>query len=276
MRCAPVLTAAAVLLLAAPLRAEDRRGSTVGMPARIDQLVLPGTELEARPLDDPKAPIVLRIVATYPHGTAFRYDLVYYGLEPGTFDLKDYLRRKDGSSTKDLPAIPVTIEPLLPPGQILPNELQARGSPWLGGYRLALVVGGVLWGLGLLAILFVRRRKKGEVHAAGVRALTLADRLRPLVERAMAGSLSQTERADLERILLAYWRRRLRLGDERPTEAFARLRGHPEAGPLLQRLEDWLHRPGPNAPVDLTALLRPYKDLAADAFDRPLEGAHRS
>lgn len=276
MRSALVLMATAAFLFAAPLRAEDRRSSTVGMPARIDQLVLPGTELEARPLDDPKAPVVLRIINTFPHGTAFRYDLDYYGLEPGTFDLKNYLRRKDGSPTTDLPSVPVTIAAILPPGQILPNELEPRRSPWLGGYRLALIVGGVLWGLGLLAILFVGRRKKGEVQAAGVRMLTLADRLRPLVERAMTGTLSLTERADLERILLAYWRRRLRLGDERPTEAFARLRQHPEAGPLLQRLEDWLHRPRPNTQVDLTALLQPYKDLPADAFDRVEEGANRS
>ena len=25
---------------------------------------------------------------SYPHGSAFRYDFVYYGLEPGTYDLK--------------------------------------------------------------------------------------------------------------------------------------------------------------------------------------------
>ena len=26
---------------------------------------------------------------SYPHGSAFRYDIVYYGLEPGRYDLKD-------------------------------------------------------------------------------------------------------------------------------------------------------------------------------------------
>ena len=31
------------------------------MPARIDQIVLPGTELEVKPLADRKSPIVLRI-----------------------------------------------------------------------------------------------------------------------------------------------------------------------------------------------------------------------
>jgi hypothetical protein len=264
---------AALLLFSAGLRAEDRRTSSVGMPARVGQVVLPGPELEARPVD-PKAPVVVRVVNTYPHGTAFRYDLVYYGLEPGTFDLKDYLRRKDGSSTADLPALPVKIEPLLPPGQVLPNPLESRSSPWLGGYRLALTVGAVLWGLGLLALVFVGRRKKRDPHGAGAAAVTLGDRLRPLVERARAGSLARGERADLERILLAYWRRRLGLGDEKPAVAFARLRQHPEAGPLLEQLEEWLHRPGENRRVDVAALLQPYQDLPAEAVEE-FAGAER-
>ena len=57
-------------------------GSTVGLPARAEQLVLAGTQLEPAPWDD-ATPVVVRIEAVYPHGTAFRYDLVYQGLEPG-------------------------------------------------------------------------------------------------------------------------------------------------------------------------------------------------
>src|SRR5262249_12893006 len=134
-----------LLLLAGPVSAEDRRNSTVGMPARIGQFVLPGPELEARPQEDRLAPVVLPVGTVYPHGTAFRYDLEYYGLEPGTFDLKDSLRCKDGSPPGDLPAIRVTIEPMLPAGQVLPHALEAKAPPAIGGYRLALIVGGILW-----------------------------------------------------------------------------------------------------------------------------------
>ena len=35
--------------------------ATVGMPAKIEQLVLPGTELEATPIEDRRSPLVLRI-----------------------------------------------------------------------------------------------------------------------------------------------------------------------------------------------------------------------
>jgi hypothetical protein len=250
----------ASLLLPGVLMAADERGATIGMPARIDQLVLPGSELEVRPLDDRKTSIVLRITGVFPHGTAHRYDLVYYGLDPGTFDLRNYLRRKDSSSTDDLPPIQVKIDSVLPTGQIQPNPLELREAPSLGGYRVLLVVVGILWAIGLGAIILVGRRHRRRMRED--RPLTLADRLRPLVERAMAGMLSQPERAELERLLLSYWRTRLNLVESKPPEGFALLRRHPEAGPLLTQLENWLHRPGLSEPVDLTALLEPYRHAA--------------
>jgi hypothetical protein len=43
------------------------------------------------------------------------------------------------------------------------------------------------------------------------------------------------------------------------------MKNHEEAGPLLRRLEDWLHRPGGAAePVDVAALLKPYQTIVAD------------
>jgi hypothetical protein len=201
------------------------------------------------------------------HGTAHRYDLEYYGLEPGQYDLRTYLRRKDGSPTNDLPPLPVTVESVLPAGQVVPHELPAQGTPWLGGYRLLLVVGGVVWLVGALAILFVGRGRKPASAATSARALSVADRLRPLIERALANDLSQTELAELERTLLAFWRRRLKLDHHRPGEAIARMRAHPEAGPLLAQLEAWLHRPGPRPPVDVAALLKPYQAIPEEALD---------
>src|SRR5258707_14791126 len=80
-----------------PQSADDRPATLVGMRGHMDGVVLPGPELEVRPLEDSQAPFVLRITAVYAHGTAFRYDFVYYALEPRTYDLTQYLRPKDGS-----------------------------------------------------------------------------------------------------------------------------------------------------------------------------------
>ena len=59
-----------------------------------------------------------------------------------------------------------------------------------------------------------------------------------------AANKKPAQLAELERTLLVYWERRLNLRDRKPAEAIAELRRHPEAGPLFQQLEAWLHRPG--------------------------------
>src|ERR1700682_441468 len=86
---------AAWLLVAASAHAQVIPETPVGIAGRVEQVVIPGPELEVVPHEDRKLPIRLRIVAVFPHGSAFRYDLEYQGLQTGTFDLKDYLRRKD-------------------------------------------------------------------------------------------------------------------------------------------------------------------------------------
>jgi hypothetical protein len=235
------------------------------MTAHMRDVVLPGPELEVRAIDDRNTPIVVRIVSVSRHGNAFRYELEWYGLVPGQFDLRDYLRRKDGSRAADLPPLPLQVAPLLPKGQMIPHDLTVRPVPSLGGYSVLVVSVLVLWVIGLVAILFVRRRRKQRHLAGAARQLTVADRLRPLVERAVAGQISLSESAELERTLLAFWRRRLGLESERPGEALAALRRHPEAGQLLEQLEIWLHRPGPPATVDIAALLRPYQNIPEEA-----------
>ncbi|HEX5445900.1 MAG TPA: hypothetical protein VFW87_18880 [Pirellulales bacterium] len=238
------------------------------MPVRIDQIVLPGGELEAKPIESRQVPIVLRVVATHPHGSAFRYDLEYHGLEPGRYDLGDYLQRKDGAAAAGLPKLPVEIVSLMPAGQILPADPAARPAPRLGGYRLWLLLGMLAWFAGLLAILFARRRARLAQQRAVERPLTLAERLRPLVTAAMNGRLSPQGTAEIERLLLSYWRHRLHLDDEDPRVAVTMLRDHEQAGALLRQVEAWLHKPGAAEEVHLSALLAPYRDLPAET---PLE-----
>jgi hypothetical protein len=262
-----------LLLLFATSQAEDpatenfKSQSTVGLPVTISQLVLPGSELEPIPWNDSTF-VVLKIEAVYPHGTAFRYDFAYQGLEPGEYDLRQFLKRKDDSSTADLPSLPVTIKSLLPPGQITPHEIAFGPLPWLGGYRTLLIVFTLLWVAGLAWIIYPRRRFNINTSGDSNRTESLAERLRPLVTRAMHGDVSTAELAELERALEGYWRRRLKLGDLPPAAAIARLRQHPEAGPLVSQLESWLHRPPDGKQVvDVQALLSPYQNLPADALE---------
>jgi hypothetical protein len=249
-----------------PADAPFKSQSTVGLPVTIQQLVLPGSELEPIPWDDSTL-IVLKIDSVYPHGTAFRYDLSYQGLEPGEYDLRQFLKRKDGSSTADLPALPVTIKSLLPPGQITPHEVAFGPLPWLGGYRMFTIGVTLLWLGGLAWIIYPRGRRHSAMQCGSDQPLSLADRLRPLVTRAMQGEVSTSELAELERALEGYWRRRLKLRNLAPAAAIAQLRKHPEAGPLVSQLESWLHRPDGKQNVDVQTLLLPYQNLPADALE---------
>ncbi len=153
------------------------RNSTVGLPVKVEQLVLPGTELEPAPWDD-KSPVVVRVEAVYPHGSALRYDLVYQGLEPGEYDLRNYLRRKDGSTVDDLPPLTVTIQSLLPAGHITPHDPGFVAPPWLGGYRILLAVGAAAWLLVLIWFIFPPRRAVQANETTEV-CISLAERLRP-------------------------------------------------------------------------------------------------
>ena len=262
--CLSYLIGFTTMLLVVPLHGEETRIPTVGMAGRIDQLVLPGTELIAKPLEDDRSPVVLRIDAVFPHGTSNRYDLEYYGLEPGKFDLRDYLIRKDGSGTRDLPAIPIEIRGILEPGQVQPNVLGQSELPAMGGYRTLLIAGGAVWVLGLLALLLLGRKKSRSGEDGGERTLSLADRLRPIVEQAQTGELSKNQQAELERLLIGYWRGRLNLGGQSMSAALSALRQHDEAGVLLRELEQWLHRPNHGAGVDVAELLKPYENVSVE------------
>lgn len=270
-RCAGRLALFLSLLLPglAPA-AEERPVTRVGMRGHLDGVVLPGPELEVRPLEDSQAPFVLRIANVSPHGTAFRYDFVYYALEPRIYDLIQYLRPKDGALASKLRPLEVEVQGLLPAGLIHPHALEPKGASWFAGYRLFLLVGAALWVLGFLLILLWGRRKKRAAQQDAVGPATVADRLRPLVIRAMTGMLSADQRAELERTLLAFWRRRLGLEQEKAPAALAKMRQHPEAGVLLNQLELWLHRPGTAEQVDVGKLLWPYQLApAADLADAP-------
>jgi len=243
--------------------ADDESVTRVGMRGRLDGVVLPGPELEVKPLEDSQAPFVLRITNVRPQGSDFRYDFVYYALEPRTYDLTEYLRPKGGSPGVKLAPLEVEVKGLLGPGVIHPHALEPRKASGGVSHRLILLVAAGVWVLGLLLIAFLGRRKRAARQQAAAPA-TAADRLRPLVVRAMTGMLSPDQQAELERTLLAFWRRRLNLERASATEAMTKMRQHPEAGALLNQLELWLHRPGTADQVDVGKLLRPYQDAPAE------------
>lgn len=237
---------------------------TVGMEGRME-VVLPEPDLTVK-APDRRAPILLRIAYTRPHGTLTYYDLRYVGHVPGQFDLRDWLFNTNGLPVTNLQPLHVSIAGILPQkhnGWLAEQLLLAPSI--FGGYRAVVALIVVLWILAL--VLIIRYGRKGKTALpvpAGVRSRTFADRLRPLIERAANGQLSADEQAALERMLIIHWQRRLGLSGASGTELIACLRQHAEAGVLLRSLEDWLHRPPGTVKVQIESVLAPYRNLPAD------------
>ena len=103
------------------------------------QIVLPGSELEALPIEDRNAPVVLRIVASYPHGTARRYDFEYYGLEAGRFDLRSCCAAKMPLRSTICPSCRLRSSRSCPLVKFRRHDPPLQRVPRLGGYRLLLL-----------------------------------------------------------------------------------------------------------------------------------------
>lgn len=249
---------------------------TVGEPQVIEGLFLPGTLLQPRPLTDDRQPIVLRITNAFAQGTlGYRYDLNFAGYEPGNFDLREYLERVDGSSAADLPPIPVQIRSLLPPGQVQPNALSGKTVPRFGGYRWWMSLAVIFWLWVFAALLLLGWRKKQTAAQASVE-VTLADLLRPRIQAARDNQLDARQCAELERMLIAMWQRKLKLTEAEPTVLVNQIRRHPESGPLMRQLERWMHDPSRDEAIDLAKLLEPLSRLSARDFQATMADAAKS
>lgn len=237
---------------------------TVGMEGRLEVL-LPEAGLAVK-APDRRAPMLVRIASTRQHGTLIHYDLRYVGLVPGRHDLRDYLVTTGGGPATNLPALSVSVTGVLPDPHNGWLEDQALRAPSMfGGYRGAMTALVVLWIAALFLIVrYGRKPRTSPIETQTVRPPTLAERLRPLVERAAGGPLSADDQAALERMLITHWQRRLGLDGATGGELIASLRQHPEAGVLLRAFEDWLHRPPGSATVEIESMLAPYRNLPAD------------
>lgn len=236
---------------------------SVGMEGQVE-ITAPAPQLKTVPMSNTNA-LFLRIAETWPHGEGFRYDLRYIGMEPGTYDLRDWLRTVNGDPAELDESIEVEVISVLPEdhqGEV--EETPLTEPPFLGGYWRRLSGAGLIWaGLGLaLLTVWLRNRPTRAPITEKTQPHSMADRLRPLVIRASEGDLSDSEKAELERTLLGYWKQELGLEQLDPRESLRQLKQHEQAGALLRALEDWLHRPPGQVPnVEVETLLEPYRNL---------------
>ena len=232
--------------------------------------------LRAKPDQPLSAPILVRVSqANAPESDAPRYRIEFIGSVAGDYDLRDYLEFSDGSPATTLAPIPVRVVSQLPANH--GSDLFTVPEPPFrleSHYRTIFIALALLW-LAVPIVVLVRRalrRPPTPVFAPQVAEPTLADLLRPLVERAMGDGLSVREQGRLELLLLHFWRERLGMHDMSPSDTLAHLRRHAEAGELLRAVERWLHARGAGAPQptdDIGELLRPYQSMTLNGEPAP-------
>ena len=256
-----VLALMLALALAGPAAAslETGKAHEIGIE-QTTRVVMGRGDYVPRPLDD-RTPVIVRLGAVEKREDGFEYRLHLVGFEPGTYPLADYLMRPDGSAAAELADRTFEVRTILPEnhdGMLTPH--QPSKLPWFGGYRLALAVGGLVWIAGWV-VLYRWGRGRTLVEAAPPlpAAPGFAERMRPYLERAAAGTLDTAGQAELERLLLSFWRDRLAPSTGRVAADLAALRVHPEAGATITALEQWLHQPGGADAAGIEALLAPYR-----------------
>lgn len=243
------------------IEGDSRSTVTVGMEGFIKQVVLPGSELTTRDVDPRRTPVALRIDRVYPHGDSLRYDITFYGLEPGNHNLTDYLVRKDGSTTEDLPALSVTINSILPSGEVRPSKPPTGFLTRIGGYQTAMILAIVAWILGLFAILFFGRKQQAQdAHESTDQSTSEVDHIRSLIQQAMdAGELTAEQKAQLDMKVLNFWRARRNIEEESVSEALTVLKSDEQAGPLLTGLERWFYSRNAPDSAEIRGMLEDMK-----------------
>jgi hypothetical protein len=175
--------------------------------------------------------------------------------------LSKTLASEAGAPATNLPPLWVQVAGILPETHNGWLEDQAASAPTIfGGYRAIIGTIIVAWALLFIPLVLLGRKKRELETVPVAPEPTWADRLKPLVEQAAAGTLSADGKAALERLLIAHWRERLALDDAPNEQMIRRLREHTEAGRLLRALEDWLHRPPGSARPDIDDLLGAYRN----------------
>lgn len=236
--------------------------NSVGIKGTIKTVILPFAGIKAKPIN-PADKVIVRIAGSWKDAAGGRYELEYFGLEKGEYDLADYLVVPEGADKAEMPKIPVTVTSIVPEQDFLVGDLKAAKLPDFGYYWVFHLGAYLIWFLGLVVILIWGWRPKGKKQEQKItRPPTWAETLRPLFQAAQSGDLTAEQQAELERMLITFWRDKLDLSGVPASIAMEKLSDDPTAGPSVKKLEQWIHSPADRRPKeDVESLLIPYQQL---------------
>ncbi len=187
------------------------------------------------------------------------YDVRYIVNRAGTFDLKDYLIAEDGSALTNLPTFKFSGDAKL--SKNLDTRIQETEAVQIdvgGRYYETMVLLTVLWLLWLLLLIFYKRPHAIVATNDGPVGPTPAELLRHFRAQLESGTLSATDKARMEMLLLRRWRDELSLGPIPMDLALHAISRDAKTGSALKTLQHWLHHPAsPVQAAEIITMLTP-------------------
>jgi hypothetical protein len=260
----PTLILALLLLaglVAWLLRRPSESGKIPEVPLGVEHAVTitySGPELIVQPYRF-GVPVNLRIARVIENDGLRTYDIRYMLNTAGEFDICKYLAAKDGSQLTDLPAFKV-----LGLGHLSQNmdqriqEVETMGIDIWHYYYECIAAVITLWLIWLLLLIFYGREKP-ELPEEAVPVETFYDVLSAYLAKLEDKTLDDKGKAQLEMLLINWWREQLGYGDLEMHEVVRRIGRDSSAAPAFHAIQQWLHNPRNSVGTDeLLASLRPY------------------
>ncbi len=226
------------LLLLPPLLAP---ATDIGMIHSL-QIDIPGERLAAVSMDE-RAPALVRVEVLRETPDGYLYAIDFVALEPGEYDVMNYLRTAAGRPP-DAPPRMMTVERKLPDtfqGEIgiIPRRV---GIPpaW---YKPTAWTFAVLWGLCLPALVFLKRKKAPLQVASQPGAPSLEERLKALLD-GVGDDESKEVWQKLEATLIHYLVEARNVSPAKAFDQLLELKRDGTAGPVIRQFERCLHAPG--------------------------------
>lgn len=214
-----------------------------------------------------KLDVIIRIAEESSLGNGnYFYKIAVIPNKPGTYNLKNYLAPMRATPNAKVPSREFTAVSVLSDAEKVNTSLDATfkpKAPFLNEYDYWFWGVPFFWLLMWIPIMLIGRKRKASQAVTHLVKISMAEQLAPLVNQAAIGKLNRIGKAKLELLLLAYWKKQLCQPGVPMSEAMQVLRNHPEAGALINAVEQWLHRPAGTYEVDVEQLLAPYRNLPA-------------
>jgi hypothetical protein len=206
--------------------------------------------------------LVIRVLEVKSASEGFRYDMEVYGLDAGTYSLGKYLRFTN--SQQAVTELETTLEITTQhPSDVLPKPqpLEHTTPEELSNYRSLIWVFCLVWVLVLVCILLYRKPAAKNLEQE-VKVESTHEKLQKLVLVTAHGELDVTQKSTLERLIIGHWKKQVPGLAALPTsEAITKLRTHPEASPLVLKIEHWLHAPSQSiTQKEIEPLLTAFKE----------------